>query len=274
MTSDHWKISDLPWDQFDASKVDPEILKIIKAAALVEYNAHDYARYLCNVFPDDPVFQQAAKDWSVEEVQHGEALGKWAERADPSFNFQNAVTRYTAGYRVNVNAQESIRGSRAGELIARCIVETGTSSYYTALADATEEPVLKAICRHIAADELRHYKLFYDYLKRYLEQEGLSRLERLKIGLGRIQESEDDELAYAYFSANAPADAVYDRPAYTSAYMIRAYPFYRQNHVERVVAMVFKACGFKPHTVWQGVANRAAWWLMQNKTKRAIRQAA
>jgi rubrerythrin len=268
---EHWKIADLPWDQFDASRVDPEILKIIKAAALVEYNAHDYARYLCNVFPDDPAFQQAAKDWSVEEVQHGEALGLWAERADPSFNFQGAVARYTAGYRVNVDAGHSVRGSHAGELIARCIVETGTSSYYTALADATEEPVLKQICRHIAADELRHYKLFYDHLKRYLEREGLSRLERLKISLSRMQESEDDELAYAYFAANAAADAVYDRPAYTSAYMIRAYPFYRPQHVERVVAMVFKACGFKPHTAWQGVANRVAWWLMQTKTKRAIK---
>ena len=184
--------------------------------------------------------------WSIEEVQHGEALGRWAERADPSFDFEAAVARYTAGYRVNVDADQSIRGSHAGELIARCIVETGTSSYYTALGDATEEPTLKALCRHIASDELRHYKLFYDYLKQYLEREGFSRLERLRIGLSRMQESEDDELAYAYFAANAPADAVYDRPAYTSAYMIRAYPFYRRQHVERVVAMVFKACGFKP----------------------------
>ena len=239
---------------------------------MVEYNAHDYATYLRNVFPEDPAFQQATHEWSLEEVQHGEALGKWAELADPTFNFQAAVTRYTAGYRINVNASQSIRGSHAGELIARCIVETGTSSYYTAVADAAEEPVLKTICRHIAADELRHYKMFYDYLKGYLESEGLSRLERLKIGLSRMQESEDDELAYAYFAANAPAGAVYDRPAYTSAYMIRAYPFFRRQHVERVVAMVFKACGFKPHTVWQGVVNRAAWWLMQTKTRRAIRQ--
>ncbi len=271
MNREHWKVDDLPWDTFDAARVDLELLKIIKAAALVEYNAHDYAQYLCNVFPDDPVFQQAARDWSQEEVQHGEALGRWAERADSTFNFQAAVARYTAGYRVNLDADRSVRGSHTGELIARCIVETGTSSYYTALGDATEEPVLKQICRHIAADELRHYKLFYDYLKKYLEHEGLSRLERLKIGLSRIQESEDDELAYAYFAANASADAVYDRPAYTSAYMIRAYPFYRKQHVDRVVAMVFKACGFKPHTVWQGVANTAAWWLMQTKTKRAIR---
>jgi len=274
MNDKHWKIADLPWAQFDPSKVDAEIIKIVKAAALVEYNAHDYAHYLCNVFPDDMLFQQAVKDWSLEEVQHGEALGVWTEKADPSFNFQSAVARYTAGYRVNVEAAESIRGSHAGELIARCIVETGTSSYYTALADATQEPVLKAICRNIAADELRHYKMFYDYLKKYIEREGLSRLSRLKIGLSRIQESEDDELAYAYFAANAPFDAVYNRPLYTSAYMIRAYPFYRKQHVERVVAMVFKACGFKPHTAWQGMVNHVAWWLMQTKTKRAIARAA
>lgn len=274
MNSVHWKVDELPWDQFDAAKVNPEILKVIKAASLVEYNAHDYATYLANVFPNDERFQQATKAWSMEEIQHGEAMGRWAELADPTFNFQSAVARYTAGFRVNTNVDTSIRGSQAGELIARCIVETGTSSYYTALGDATEEPVLKAICRNIAADELRHYKLFYDFLKGYLKSEGLTRIERLKISLSRMQESEDDELAYAYFAANAPADAAYDRPAYTSAYMVRAYPFYQQKHVERVVAMVFKACGFKPHTVWQGMANRAAWWLMQSKTKRAIAQAA
>jgi hypothetical protein len=274
MKREHWKIADLPWDTFDATKVNPDILKIIKAASLVEYNAHDYATYLCNVFPNDPGFQEAAKKWSMEETQHGEALGLWAERADPTFNFKNSVARYTAGYRVNVNAAESIRGSQAGELISRCIIETGTSSYYIALGDACEEPVLKQICRNIAADELCHYKLFFDYLKDYLKHEGLSRLERLKIGLGRIQESEDDELAYAYFAANAPMDATYDRPAYTAAYMVKAYPFYRKNHVERIVAMVFRACGFKPNTKWHGVASSVAWWLLQTKKKNALAKAA
>ncbi|MFX8477729.1 hypothetical protein ABTL82_19965, partial [Acinetobacter baumannii] len=33
----HWKIADLPWDQFDPARVEPELLAIIKAAALVEY---------------------------------------------------------------------------------------------------------------------------------------------------------------------------------------------------------------------------------------------
>ena len=75
MGNKHWTLDDLPWDQIDHSKADPEILKIIKAAALVEYNGRDYATYLCNVFNDDPEFQQVARDWAIEEVQHGAALG-------------------------------------------------------------------------------------------------------------------------------------------------------------------------------------------------------
>ena len=99
-----------------------------------------------------------------------------------------------------------MRGSRTGELIARCMVETGTSSYYTALGEATGEPVLKQICRHIAADEFRHFKLFYDHMRRYLAREHISLLRRLRIAAGRIGESEDDELAYAWHCGNESGD--------------------------------------------------------------------
>lgn len=264
----------MPWDQFNPAKVDSDLLAIAKAASLVEYNARDYAHYLSNVFSGDREFQQAMQDWAAEEVQHGEALGRWAMHADPSFDFAKASARYSAGYRINMDAQQSIRGSKAGELIARCIVETGTSSYYTAVADSCEEPVLKAICRNIAADELRHYKLFYGHLKRYIDRDALNRLQRLRIGLSRIGESEDDELAYAYFAANAPVEAVYNRDVYRNIYAAQAYRFYRPHHVERVVAMVFKACGLKPHTIWQGIANRVAWKLFDVRRRKAIRQAA
>jgi hypothetical protein len=266
---EHWKIADLPWDRFDGSKVDADLLKIAKAAALVEYNASYYAKYLCNVFPGDEAFRLAMQKWALEETQHGAALGAWARRADPAFDFELAFARYTAGYSINVEVSQSVRGSRAGELIARCIVETGTSSYYTALADASEEPVLKAICRHIAADELRHYKLFFDWLKLYSAQDALGRWTRLKIGLSRVQESEDDELAYAYFAANAPADAVYDRETYKSEYLLRAFPLYRPDHVERMVAMVFRACGIKLSHYPRKAIKYMAVVLMQKKIDHA-----
>ena len=46
----NWTLETISWDRFDASKVDPEILRNIKAAALVEYNAPDYVSYLKRVF--------------------------------------------------------------------------------------------------------------------------------------------------------------------------------------------------------------------------------
>jgi len=245
MAAGHWCLEDVSWDSFRGDKVDPELLKVIKAASLVEFNGADYATYLCNVFQGDEEFQAAARAWAEEEVQHGQALARWAELADPGFDFKACFKRFTDGYRIPLEARSSVRGSRSGELVARCIVEVGTSSYYTALGEAADEPVLKEICRNIAADELRHYKLFYRHMKRYQQREGVGRLRRSLVALGRIGESEDDELAYAYYAANGGGE-VYERKRWSKAYMYRAYGYYRPKHVQRAVSMAFKAAGLKP----------------------------
>ena len=114
----HWHIDEIAWDSFDPSRVDPEIVPLVKAAAMVERNAADYVTYLTRVFQDDPDFKAAAEHWGVEETQHGDALGRWGELADPGWNFQAAFARYRAGYQVQLDANASIRGSRSGELIA------------------------------------------------------------------------------------------------------------------------------------------------------------
>ncbi len=265
-----WRLDDIPWDSFDPAKVDPEILRVVKAASLVEQNGADYARYLCGVFHDDPEFQAAARRWGREETLHGQALGRWAALADPQFNHAAAAARFTAGFRVDVDASASVRGSRTGELVARCIVEIGTSSYYTALAEATEEPVLRAICKRIAADELRHYKLFYTHMQRHLEAEHIGFWRKLRVALGRVAEAEDDELAYAYYAANEHA-APYDRRRFAQAYARRAYAVYRRHHVERGMAMIFKAVGLQPQSrLKQGIA-AIAWWGMRRRAERLAR---
>ena len=91
-TTKRWTLQDIPWDRFDSAKVNPDIVKVAKAAALVEYNARDYGDYLGNVFHDDADFRGASETWVEEEIQHGEALGRWAALADPSFDFDRAVT--------------------------------------------------------------------------------------------------------------------------------------------------------------------------------------
>src|SRR5271170_2720474 len=166
-----WTLDDIRWDRFDLNKLDPQIVPIVKAASLVEHNGGAYAHHLCRVFHDDLAFQETARRWGEEETQHGRALGRWAELAEPDWNFAAAFGRFRDGFRFDFDLDTSRRGSRSGEMIARCIVETATSSYYTALGEAVHEPVLKEICRHIAADELRHYKLFYRNLTRCLERD-------------------------------------------------------------------------------------------------------
>lgn len=242
----HWTLDDIAWEDFDPGKVDPDLLRVIKAASLVEKNGHDYGRYLQEVFEDDPEFSEAAIRWAEEEVQHGDALGRWAEMADPDFDFAAAFEDFAANVKLPTGMAKSVRGSRVGELVARCVVECGTSSMYTALAGAAEEPVLKQICEKIAADELRHYKLFYKHEKRYLEIERIGRMRRLWLGLSRASETEDDELSYAYFAANHPGGE-YDRKAANREYAAKVYGFYRFHHLERAVAMGFKAVGLKPY---------------------------
>ena len=268
-----WTLDDIPWDRFDCGKVDPEIVRIVKAASLVEYNGGAYAHHLCRIFHDDPDFQQTARRWGEEEIQHGRALGRWAELADPEFDFSAAFGRFQAGYRVDFDADVSRRGSRSGEMVARCMVEIGTSSYYTALRDAAEEPVLKEICRNIAADEFRHFKLFYKNLKRYIERERIGFCSRLRVALGRIAEFEDDELAYAYHAANETARA-YDRSRCTRAYARRTLALYREHHVAHGVALIFKAVGIPGNGRLRRAATGLAWNLMRYRAMRLARAAA
>lgn len=243
----HWTLDDIPWDRFDPAKVDPEMLKVVKAAAMVERNADDYARYLAEVFDDDPDFVEAARGWAREEVQHGKALARWAAIADPSFDFDARFAHFVEAITLPQNPEVSVRGSRCSELVARCLVEVGTSSNYSALGSAAQEPVLKDICRRIAADEMRHYALFYKHMKRYREQEGLGFWRGLRVVLARIRESEgDDELPYAYYAANHADDGPYDRKRHGHAYACRTYSYFRRPHVERGVAMILKAIGIKP----------------------------
>jgi hypothetical protein len=148
------------------------------------------------------------------------------------------------------------------------MVETGTSSYYTALAEATGEPVLQQVCKLIAADEYRHFKLFYDHMKRYLAREKLGLFRRLKIAAGRITESEDDELAYAYHCGNEAVGVEYKHERCIAAYMGRAMSFYRWRHIERSMGMVLKSVGLPPRGRLSAGASKLAWSLLQRRRRK------
>lgn len=265
-----WTQADVTWSDFDPVRLTPDHLMLVKAASLTEYNAARYTQYLKNVFAGDENFAAIISDWQKEEEQHGAVLGRYAELADPSYDFLATFSRFQRGYVIPVDVSQSIRGSRVGELLARCIVETGTSSFYMALGEAVDEPVLKSICKHIAADELRHYRMFLDGMRKHQPIERLSLLGRLKVVFERIKESDDDELAFAYHCANEPG-CDYDHGRSNAAYGALAYRLYQFHHAQRAVGMVFKATGLDPQG-W--LSRRAAHWAWRKMQSRVQNQAA
>ena len=243
-----WTLEDINWNAFDPTRVDRELLKAVKAAALVEYNSPDYVSYLKGVFCDQVQLFADFEQWGREEEQHGRALAMWAQLADPKFDFERRFESFREMQDIETDAIASIRGSRAGEMIARCVVESGTSSFYTAIRDYTEEPCLRQIVTYMAADEFAHYKCFFEIFKRIEHREPMSVLARLKVAVERVREADDMELAAAYFCANQevtePSEFAVRR--FADAYQMRALQVYGKQHILRLTSMVLKAGGLAP----------------------------
>ena len=89
----------------------------------------------------------------------------------------------------------------------------------------------------------------------------------MRIAAGRITESEDDELAYAFHCGNEPEDVAYDHARCIAGYMARAMGFYKWSHVERSTGMVLKAVGLPPRGRLGGGAAKLAWVLLQRRRK-------
>jgi hypothetical protein len=105
-------------------------------------------------------------------------------------------------------------------------------------------------------------------LRRYLARENIGMVQRLRIAAGRITESEDDELAYAFHCGNEPDNVIYRHEYCTAACMCRAISFYRFHHVERGMGMIFKAVGLPPRGRLSDISAKFAWYLLQRRGRR------
>ena len=246
-----WNLEQIQWQNFDATLVDPRFLRLAKGACLVEFNANDYVAYLSNVFRGDDELSAEIRKWGDDEKKHGLALARWVKMADPDFDFDGALAKFREVHPIAINAQTSIRGSKCQELVARCMVETGTATYYAALCDSTKEPVFKQICKFIAADEIHHYKFFLKTLEKYKKIEGLSRWARLKTVVERSIEAEDEELTLAFACGNYPDREIRreDYKEYSRDFLAIAYRLYRRPHIERASKLAVNAAGL-PNKPW------------------------
>jgi rubrerythrin len=168
----HWSLDDIPWSALgrDAVADNEALFYMVAAASLMESATDLYTANLIEFFAgDDEIGAWLENFWLPEELQHGKALRRYVEAAWPDFPWEAVRGAFVEEFRPFCDeALEPVRGL---EMASRCVVEMGTASFYTGLSRASPEPVLTAVTSRIAKDEVRHYKYFYRFFRKYRETE-------------------------------------------------------------------------------------------------------
>ena len=200
----------------EAVEYDDLLFQIVASASFVEITSDLYTANLIQYFRSDrDVVDWLRNHWEPEELQHGAALKRYVEVAWPEFDWRRAYEGFFAEYS-RCCLLESLAPTRALEMVARCVVETGTASFYRMLAEAAPEPVLHEIASNIAADEVRHYKNFYYFFRRYRETESPGRTAVLRTLWDRAQEvdTEDAYIAFKHVFIASKPDAEFSPADY------------------------------------------------------------
>jgi hypothetical protein len=194
-----WSVDRIPYHALDRALVRDDIALFftVVSASLVEFASAVYARDLANLFgDDDEIVDWLTRNWEREELQHGEALKRYVRTAWPDFDWDAAYEGFIAEL-APLYSVERLAPSRALEMAARCLVESGTATFYRTLSTLSDEPVLKQVTGRISADEVRHYKHFYRYYLRYREIEKPGRVALLRTLWTRSFEIDAEDFVYA-----------------------------------------------------------------------------
>ena len=275
------QLTDFPMQGEPELASDAGLMAILKTTALVESRADRYAEYLHAVFRDrDGRWRAAIEQWNAEERLHGALLRHLVAAADPAFDFDSAMQFYEAKVAYHVCDGHSVRGSVAGELVARCVVEALASTFYRALGEslATNHPsAARPALAALARDEARHYGMFVAMLREEQKSpNALTRWRRCWIGLRRMTELGDQQIIGAYAAITSARTG--DDPDWLSSqrYAATLYPRYRLAHLlfasrlicpvlfdrSDPVTVTLFAWALRSGVWIKGVAARTQVWLM------------
>jgi len=251
VTRQHWSLDDIPWHAIRRDAVAPAetLFYLLASASLMESATDLYTENLVDYFAgDEEVTLWLEQYWLPEELQHGRALRRYVEAAWPQFDWEPARRRFVEEFRPFCDT--ALEPTRTLEMASRCVVEMGTASYYRTLSHASPEPVLTVLTRHIAEDEVRHYKHFYRYFRRYQDTETPGRAAVLAALWRRLRMTGGDDsfivLKHVY-SAHHPGEP-FDLKAYRR--VRRQCRALLQDHFphEMSVRMLLKPLGLGPWT--------------------------
>jgi hypothetical protein len=186
-----------------------DLFYVLAAASFVEIAADLYTDNLISFFSGDEEAVRWLDDhWKTEEMRHGQVLRAYVRHVWPEFDCDRAYASFFADYSLQCTVDE-FEPTRGLEMVARCVVETGTSTFYQALAGCTDEPILQGIANRIRAEEISHYKHFYHLFRKYRSTEQFGRLQIIGALKRRVFEARSDDaecaLWHVYHERNPAA---------------------------------------------------------------------
>lgn len=213
-----WTLDDIPWDEIDRQVMAGEeiLFYLVTTASFVESATDTYTHNLVEYYAGDPEIASWLQDhWLAEELQHGHALRRYVQLTWPFFDWDEVYAGFFEEFSVKC-ASDGLESDRCLEAVSRCIVEMGTSSYYTAIAGLSPDPVLKRLAGLIREDEIRHYKYFYRFFGIYRQREGTGRTQVLRAILRRLRmlDFEDSAIALKHAYAIQHPGVRFDRHRY------------------------------------------------------------
>lgn len=248
----HWSLDSIDWSavRSDTAAAPDVFFYLVAAASFMESATDRYTTNLIAQFRgDDEITEWLERIWLPEELQHGRALRRYVRIAWPDFDWDRAYEMFLDEFSGYCRTDE-LEPTRTREMASRCVVETGTASYYFALSRMSRDPALATIARRIAEDEIRHYKHFYRYFRRYQQIEPESRSAIFAAVLHRLRliDGQDGTIALKYVYAGMRPGKQFDRRTFrtlrsSSQTLIGPHFPYRMS-----VQMLLKPLDFGPRT--------------------------
>jgi rubrerythrin len=221
---------DIAYGDIDIEKIkgNAYLFKTLVIASFIEITSSVYEKNLSEHYKNDTeTVQWLQQTWEPEEVQHGKALKHYINTVWPEFDWEKHYDIFTKNY-VPLCKMEALQPTCAREMIARMVVETGTSTFYKTLehyAKELDEPVLEDLVSKISKDEIYHFEMFEKVFKKYKNEENLARNDITKILYARLKEVNNEDIKIAFEAIQS--EQSYDEYIYQTKQLAKKYYPYK-----------------------------------------------
>lgn len=177
LESVRWSMDkDIPWDQFDASKLSEEQAQTIKMNAITEWSALPATEMFLRDNQHDSDFSAFMSIWFYEEQKHSLVLMEYLRRFRPDLVPTEAELHEVRFEFDPAPPLETLMLHFCGEI--------RLNHWYRCASDWHTEPVIKQIYKTISQDEARHGGAYLRYMKKALTDMGdVARASFSKIGV-------------------------------------------------------------------------------------------